>query len=344
MDNGRRDRFLRACRRQRVDRTPVWFMRQAGRYLPSYRKLREKHDILSICKDPELAARVTLMPVKELGVDAAIIFSDIMLLVEAMGVSLRMEEGVGPLITKPIKYASEIKQLRSVDPQSDLDYVLNAITLTRKLLRGEVPLIGFSGAPFTLASYMIEGGATRDFLKTKKMMYSMTHSWHLFMEKLSEAVLKYLRAQIEAGAQAVQLFDSWVGCLSPGDYKEFVQPYSSQILEGLKSLSIPRIHFGTSTAALLELMSEVGGDVIGVDWRVNIDDAWELIGEGMGIQGNLDPVSMLGPYKLAEAKANDILMRVNGRQGHIFNLGHGILPKTPVGNVSKLVEYVHTWN
>ncbi len=336
----RKDRFLRACKLKEVDRTPIWLMRQAGRYLPEYRRLREKHNLLTICKTPDLCAEATLLPVRKLGVDAAIIFADIMLPLEPMGISFRIEESLGPVIHNPISSLADIDALHSIKPKSDLWFVLEGIRLVRKKLEGNVPLIGFSGAPFTLASYIIEGKPSRDFTRTKEMMYADPETWHQLMKRLAHVVSSYLRAQIEAGVQAVQLFDSWVGCLGPQDYKEYVFPYSRQVFRYLSATNTPTIHFGTGTATLLELMKEAGGDVIGVDWRIPIDEAWKRLGD-VGIQGNLDPAVLLASFEVITASAKDILQRASGRLGHIFNLGHGVLPNTPVENVIRLVKLVH---
>ena len=318
-------------------------MRQAGRYLPGYRRLREKYDVLTICKTPELCAEATILPVEQLGVDAAIIFADIMLPVEAMGISFRIEESLGPVIQNPVSSMADVESLRIVEPQRDLRFLLDGIRLVKERLNGKVPLIGFAGAPFTLASYIIEGRPSRDFVKTKSLMYKDSETWHELMEKLAHMVSVYLRAQIEAGVEAVQLFDSWVGCLSPQDYEEYALPYSKQIFRDLSSTNVPTIHFGTQTTTLLELMKEAGGDVIGVDWRIPIDEAWKRVGDGVGIQGNLDPAALLGSFELTKTKAEDVLRRVSGRAGHIFNLGHGVLPNTPVENVSRLVNLVHEY-
>lgn len=334
------DRFLRACRRDSVDCTPIWFMRQAGRHFPEYRKLREKHSILSICKTPELTAKVTLLPVERLGVDAAIIFSDIMLPLESMGVSLNLEEGVGPIIKNPIRSHADVERLRTIDPTKDIPFLLSAIQIVKKLDR-KTPLIGFSGGPFTLASYLIEGRPTRDFLKTKAFMYKDREAWHSMMEKLTSVVISCLRAEIQSGADAVQLFDSWVGCLGPQDYEELVLPYSRKIFEDLASTGVPRIHFGTGTATLLEMMAEAGADVLGVDWRINIDEAWRRVGSHVAVQGNLDPALMLGDFENVEARAKDILNRASGRPGHIFNLGHGVVPGTSPESLARLVKLVH---
>ena len=334
-------RFIRACRREPVDATPIWFMRQAGRFLPEYRKIREKHEVLAICKDPELCAKVTAMPVEVLGVDAAIMFADIMLPLEGMGVNLRIEEQIGPIIKKPIIDRRSAEALRSVDPASDVPYVLDAIRLVKKLLDERAPLIGFCGAPFTLASYMIEGRPTRDFVKVKSLMYRDPKAWQVLMEKLADSMVAYLQAQIDAGVDAVQVFDSWVGCLSPQDYRNYVLPYTQRIFKNLETSGVPRIHFGTSTSYLLEEMKLAGGDVFSVDWRIPIDAAWRRLGYDVAVQGNLDPAAVLADIGLLKSFAADILSRVKGRRGHVFNLGHGMLPEASVETVAELVKYVH---
>ncbi|MBI4402404.1 MAG: uroporphyrinogen decarboxylase [Nitrospirae bacterium] len=334
------DRFLKACRREAVDCTPVWFMRQAGRYMQEYQAVRAKHSILEVCKTPELAAQVTLQPIERFPLDAAIIFADILLPLEPMGISLEFVESEGPVIRNPVRDRASVEHLRVIDGD-ELNYVGEAIRLACGALAGRVPLIGFAGAPFTLASYAIEGGGSRHYLETKQFMYRDPEAWHRLMDKLARVVTGYLRRQIRAGAQAVQLFDSWVGCLSPGDYAEYVLPHVQLIFDGLKREQVPLIHFGTGTAALLRLMREAGGDVIGVDWRVPLDEAWEMIGHDVAIQGNLDPVALFAPLHEIERRVEDILRRAAGRPGHIFNLGHGILPNTPVERVAAVVDLVH---
>ncbi|HET7011049.1 MAG TPA: uroporphyrinogen decarboxylase [Anaerolineales bacterium] len=335
-------RFLRACRRLPVDRTPVWFMRQAGRYMPEYRAIREKHTLLEICRQPQLAAEVTLQPVRAFGVDAAILFADILLPLIPLGIDLEFARGEGPLIHNPIRAPADVDRLRPVDVERDLGPVLQAI----QIVRGELPesnaLIGFAGAPFTLASYLLEGGASRDFLRTKRYMLNEGASWHVLMEKLGRVVADYLVAQVRAGAQAVQLFDSWVGTLNPEDYREFVQPHSARILRAVAETGAPAIHFGTGTATLLEAMRDAGGDVIGVDWRIPLDVAWSRLGPSVGIQGNLDPAALFAPPAELERRVARILEQAGGRPGHIFNLGHGVLPETPVEAVRAVVEQVHT--
>ena len=335
------DRFLRACRREPTDATPVWFMRQAGRYMPEYRAVRAKHKLLEICKTPELSLEVTLQPLR-FGVDAAILFADILLPLEPMGAPFEFAEGEGPVIHEPIRDARAVERLRLFEPAEGLPYVLDALRLIRRELDGKVPLIGFAGGPFTLASYLVEGGKSSHFEKTKRLMYNDPEAWKSLMSKLAEVVRRYLRAQVEAGAQAVQLFDSWVGALSPDDYRRFVMPHVSHILRDLVSLDVPIIHFGTDTGALLRLQREAGGTVIGVDWRTPLDQAWETIGYDVAIQGNLDPTVLFAPWEFVSDAAATILARAAGRPGHIFNLGHGILPSTPVERVQQLVEFVHS--
>lgn len=334
------DRFLKACRREPVDCTPVWFMRQAGRYMVEYRRLREKYSILELCKTPELAAQVTMQPIDRFALDAAIIFADILLPLEPMGLSLEFAEGEGPIIHNPVRDRAAVDRLKMLD-DSDLQYVMDAISLTRKMLAGRVPLIGFAGAPFTLASYAIEGGSSRNYIHTKQMMYAEPETWHRLMDKFARVITGYLRRQIKAGAQAVQLFDSWVGCLSAGDYAEYVMPHVQLIFEGLKHEGVPLIHFGTGTTAILKAMRQAGGDVIGIDWRIPIDEAWAMVGYDRAVQGNLDPVTLFGPMHEIERRVTDILRRAGGRPGHIFNLGHGILPNTPVEHVSATIDLVH---
>ena len=338
------DRFLKACRREDVDCTPVWFMRQAGRYMAAYRAIRAKHTLLEICLQPELAAEVTLQPVRALNVDAAILFADILLPLMPMGIRLEFAKGEGPVIHNPIGSRADVEALRVIDPCEDLRHVLDAVKLVRRELDGKTPLIGFAGAPFTLASYLIEGGSSRSFIKTKQLMYRDPQTWHLLMSKLAQVIAAYLVAQVDAGAQAVQLFDSWVGALSPGDYHEYVLPYSHKILQTVKKTSVPAIHFGTDTATLLPLMREAGGDVIGLDWRVDLDRGWEAIGFDRAVQGNLDPAALFAPHDELERRVRRILAQAANRSGHIFNLGHGILPETPVENVKAVVELVHEFS
>ena len=334
------DRFLKACRRESVDCTPVWFMRQAGRYMPEYRSLRAKHSILDLCKTPELAAQVTLQPIDRFPLDAAIIFADILLPLEAMGLSLEFADGEGPVIHNPIIDRGSVERLKVIDGD-ELSYVAEAVSLTRQALGGRVPLIGFAGAPFTLASYAIEGGGSRNYVLTKQLMYRESDVWHKLMDKLARVVTGYLRRQIRAGAQAIQLFDSWVGCLAPGDYEEYVLPHVQVIFEGLKREGVPLIYFGTGTSAILRQMRRAGGDVMGIDWRIHLDEAWAMVGHDVAVQGNLDPLVLFAPLHEIERRVEDILRRAAGRPGHIFNLGHGILPNTPVEHVAAVVDMVH---
>jgi uroporphyrinogen decarboxylase len=335
----RRERFLHACRREPVDATPIWFMRQAGRFLPGYRALRARHSVLELAKTPELSAQVTQLPLKELDVDAAIIFADIMLPLEPMGVALDIPDDVGPVIQDPIRSSDDVDRLTAVNPRRDLGFVLDALRILKTEIDGERALIGFSGAPFTLASYLVEGGPSRRFLKTKFFMHKQPQAWHRLMEKLSVVVGDYLDAQVHAGADALQLFDSWVGCLSPQDYAEFVAPYSSQVLS--RPFGVPTIHFGTNSGDLLGPMAQAGGDVIGVDWRTPLDEASRRTGPAVALQGNLDPAVLAADAAAAKRAASEILRRVAGRPGHIFNLGHGVLPETPVDNARQLVDHVH---
>ncbi|HVW33769.1 MAG TPA: uroporphyrinogen decarboxylase [Acidimicrobiia bacterium] len=335
------DRFLRACRREPVDCTPVWFMRQAGRYLAEYQAVRAGHSILEVCKTPGLAVEVTLQPVRRFAVDAAIIFADILLPLEPMGLALSFESGEGPVIANPVRTAADISALRPVDPDDGLGFVLESIRQTRAALAGEVPLIGFAGAPFTLASYAIEGGGSRNYVETKRLMYSDPETWHGLMGRLAEAVTAFLRAQVVAGAQAVQLFDSWVGALSPDDYAEYAYPYSQRIFRSLADCGVPRIHFGTGATTLLPLMANAGCDVVGLDWRVHLDEGWAHAGHDKAVQGNLDPVVLFAPEHEIERRVLDIVKRADGRPGHIFNLGHGILPGTPPEAVGLVADLVH---
>jgi uroporphyrinogen decarboxylase len=332
------DRFPRACRREPVDATPVWFMRQAGRSFAAYRSLRERYGILELAKTPELCAEITLMPVRELGVDGAVLFADIMLPLEPMGVDLRIEPEAGPIIDRPIRSAADVAALRRFDPD-EVSFTLDAIRLIRRELDGKAAVIGFSGAPFTLACYLIEGRPSRDYAIAKAFMYREPEAWNDLMERLSAMVVVYLRAQVEAGAQVVQLFDSWVGGLGPADYAALVQPHVRRIFAALDG--VPTIHFGTGTAALLELMAEAGGDVIGIDHRVSLADAWRRVGYERGIQGNLDAARVLAGWDATEAGARSVLAEAEGRPGHIFNLGHGVLPESDTGLLRRLVDFVH---
>ncbi len=334
---------MRACRREPVPYTPVWLMRQAGRYMPEYREVRARTGFLELCKTPSLAAEVTVTAAERLGVDAAIIFADILLIIEPMGIQLDFAKGEGPEIHNPVRVSGDVDRLREVEDVGSLEFVFEAIRQSRQQLRPNLPLIGFSGAPFTLASYIVEGGGSKNYVHTKSLMYNDAGAWHAMMSLISRALVKYLNAQIAAGVQAVQLFDSWVGCLGPDDYREYVLPHTRSVIRNITA-GIPVIHFGTGTAALLELMREAGGDVIGVDWRVRLDEAWRRIGESVGIMGNLDPVMLFAQEGRLRLEAKNILEQAGGRAGHIFNLGHGILPETPVENVIALVEAVHEFS
>ena len=333
--------LVRAARLERVDHTPIWFMRQAGRILPEYRALRERWSLIEICRRPELCAEVTLQPVRRLPVDGAVMFADIMLPLVGIGVDLELVDNVGPVIQRPIATEADLAQLRPIVPEADVPFVLDTIRLVQQDLAGRIALIGFSGAPFTLASYLVEGRPTRDFLRTKTLMYRAPALWHALMERLTGIVITYLHAQVAAGVDVLQLFDSWVGALSPDDYAAYVQPYTRRIFAALAPAGLPFIHFGTNTAGLLDLLKDDGGSVIGVDWRLPLDVAWERVGTHRGIQGNLDPAALLGPPAVLEEHAAAVLQRAGARPGHIFNLGHGLLPDTPLDNVVRLVDFVH---
>ncbi len=334
-------RFLDACHHRQPDATPVWFMRQAGRCLAEYRELRKSYDILTMAKTPELCAQVTQMPVKEFGVDGAVLYADIMLPLEGMGVSLEIQPDVGPIIHNPIRSMRDVEALRIIDAGEATPFVMEAIRLVRRELAGKQAVIGFSGAPFTLACYLIEGRPSRDYGIAKSLMYGQPGTWHALMNKLTEVVSRYLVAQVEAGVDVVQVFDSWVGALGPGAYKRFVQPYTQRVFEAVKQTGTPSIHFGTGTASLLELMAQAGGDIISVDWRVNLDDAWARIGYERGIQGNLDPSLLLTSWDVIEEGMRDVLRRADGRPGHIFNLGHGVPADTQPAMLRRLVDAVH---
>jgi uroporphyrinogen decarboxylase len=332
--------FLQACRREPTPYTPVWLMRQAGRYMPEYRALREKVPFLTLCKSPDLAAQVTVEAVERLEVDAAIIFADILLIVEPMGVGLEFSQGDGPVIHRPVRSTADVERLVEADPAETVPFVFAAVRKARASLSPRIPLIGFSGAPFTVASYLIEGGSSRHYIETKRFMYNDPGAWRALMEHLVRVISAYVNGQIAAGAQAVQLFDSWVGCLSPADYQVFILPYMKRLIRSITP-GTPVIHFGTETAGLLELMAAAGGDVIGVDWRVDLDTAWQRIGYDHAIQGNLDPIALFAPLEELRRQVGRVLTAAAGRPGHVFNLGHGILPQTPVDNVIALVEMVH---
>jgi uroporphyrinogen decarboxylase len=332
--------LVRAARREALERTPVWFMRQAGRSLPEYRRLRERHGLFEINRSAELTAEVTLQPVRRHGVDAAVIFADIMTPVAAMGVELELVEGVGPVVAEPVRSAAAVERLALLDPRETVGPVLDAIALVRRELSAEGAVVGFCGGPFTVAGYLVEGRPSRDFTLTKSLMYREPAVWEALLEKLALAFTAYALAQAAAGADVVQLFDSWAGALSPADYREFAAPFSARVLEGLRDAGVPSIHFATGSSTLLRSMAAAGGDVIGLDWRTPLDEGWTAVGEGLGVQGNLDPVLLLGPWARVEAAARDVLARAAGRPGHIFNLGHGVLPTTDPASLGRLVELV----
>jgi uroporphyrinogen decarboxylase len=335
------DRFLRACRREPVDRTPIWLMRQAGRYMEAYRRLRERYSTMQLVKTPELAVEITLQPVDAFDLDAAIIYSDILPPLEAMGLDLEFAAGEGPVIRNPLRSLADVDALYEPEPRESLAFVLQAIRSVRAVLDGRLPLIGFAGAPFTLATYAVEGGGSRTMAVTKQFMYAQPRAWHMLMEKLARLIGSHLQAQVDAGAQAVQMFDSWAGALSPADYREYVAPYSRHVIQAAQSTGVPVIHFSTGTGGLLEVVAETGGDVISVDWRVELGDAWRRVGHERAIQGNLDPAVLLGPAAEMVRQTQHILAQADGRAGHIFNLGHGILPQTDPAAVTALVEMVH---
>jgi uroporphyrinogen decarboxylase len=340
MEQGRDAPFLRACRREKTSYTPVWLMRQAGRYLPEYRSVRARHGFLELCKTPQAACEVTVQPVERLGVDAAILFADILLVLEPLGVGLEFGRGHGPRILKPVRAPADVARLEPAHVVDGLSFVFETVRLARRTLAGRVPLIGFAGAPFTLASYLIEGGASREFLHTKRFMRTEPGAWHALMRLLAGITTDYLKGQIEAGVEAVQLFDSWVGTLSPSDYREYVLPYSREAMTRLPP-GTPVIHFGTGTAALLPLMRHAGGDVIGLDWRVEIGSTWERLGYEVAVQGNLDPAILLTNTSEIRKAARAILDAAGSRPGHVFNLGHGVHQETPPDHVKALVDMVH---
>jgi uroporphyrinogen decarboxylase len=332
--------MMLACRREPAPYTPVWLMRQAGRYMPEYRRVRAQHDFLEMCQRPEIAAQVTVTAVERLGVDAAIIFADILLPLIPMEVGLRYEKEGGPTIERTVRSAADLERIPRIDAANALSFVGDAIKMSRRALGDRTPLIGFAGAPFTLASYLIEGGGSRQYQATKTMMYTEPATWHRLMETLARATAGYLNMQIAAGADLVQFFDSWVGILGPDDYRRFVLPHTAAVISAL-SPRVPVIHFGTMTGSLLELMREAGGDVIGLDWRVDLGQAWARLGDSVGVQGNLDPVALFADIPEIRRRVRAILDQAAGRPGHIFNLGHGILPETPVDHVRALIDAVH---
>jgi uroporphyrinogen decarboxylase len=331
---------MRACRREPTDYTPIWLMRQAGRYMPEYRRIREKHGFLELCRNPQLCSEIMCTAVERLGVDAAILFSDLLPILQPMGMDLEFAQGEGPVIHNPVRGASDVDRVVELESANALDYIIEAVSQTRSDLPAQIPLIGFAGAPFTLASYAIEGGASRDFLHTKTIMYRDAGAWETLMGRLTRAVIVYINGQIAAGAQAVQLFDSWAGCLGPDDYRRFVLPFVRQVIAGITP-GVPVISFATGNPQLLPLLAEGGPAVVGADWRVRLDDAWRMIGPDRAIQGNLDPLALLADVDELRRRTADILHQAAGRPGHIFNLGHGVVPQTPVENARALVEMVH---
>jgi uroporphyrinogen decarboxylase len=331
--------FLAACRGKPHDRVPVWFMRQAGRALPEYREVRAKHGMFDVIRTPELAAEVTLQPVRRLGVDAAILFSDIVVPLAALGVGVELQEGVGPVVAEPFRGDADLRRLRAFEPHVDAPYVAATVRLLVREL--DVPLIGFAGGPFTLASYLVEGGPSKTHARTKALMHAEPDTWRALLQQLADISLASLRAQVAAGAQAVQVFDSWAGALAPDDYRAHVLPASTQLFGGLADLDVPRIHFGVGTGELLGLMGDAGADVVGVDWRVPLDRARSRVTAGIALQGNLDPATCLAPWPVVEAAARDVLRRNAGHAGHVFNLGHGVLPDTDPDTLRRLVDLVH---
>ena len=343
MKENKEFRFLKACRGAQTDVTPIWFMRQAGRYMKAYRDLKEKYSFLEMCKNSDLATEVTLQPLDVLGVDAAIIFADILLPLEPMGTGLEFTAGDGPVIPRPVKNQKDIEKLSLINAEEDLGFVGDAIRKVRGEISEKMPLIGFSGAPFTLCSYMIEGGKSRDFTSTKLMMFEAPEMWNLLMDKVCTVLVDYLKMQVKAGAQALQIFDSWVGCMGPQDYEKYVMPHTRRVISGLQEMGVPIINFSTGTSTLLDTVAKAGGDVISFDWRITIDDAWKKIGYDRSIQGNLDPTLLFAPISVIRDRVLEIMRRVGGRPGHIFNLGHGILQHTPVDHVKAIVDMVHEY-
>ena len=335
--------LLEACARRPLPRPPVWFMRQAGRYMPEYRRIRADHSILEICKNPELAAEVTLQPVDVLDVDAAIIFADLLLPLEPMGLRIEFVAGDGPCIYNPVRTAADVEKLDTCHV-ADLGYVAEAIARAKRSLNGRVPLIGFVGAPFTLASYMIEGGSSRHYQITKQMMYSEPAAWGRLMEKIIEVLVPYAASQVSHGAEVIQVFDSWVGALSPDDYEQYVLPHSRMLIRQIQTTGVPVIHFSTGGSSFLHLLHQAGGDVLGLDWRVRLDEAWSAIDFEVAVQGNLDPVALFAPLPELRKRVEAILRRAGDRPGYIFNLGHGILPETPVDHVKAVVQMVREFH
>ncbi|NWF97958.1 MAG: uroporphyrinogen decarboxylase [Nitrospirae bacterium] len=338
------DTFLKVCRGEKADYTPVWLMRQAGRYMPQYQAIRSNIDFLTLCKNPKFAAEVTLQPVDVLGVDAAILFSDILIVVEPMGMRLEFSEKEGPVLSEPVRNKSAVDKLIVPEIEQDLPFVLETIKILREELKDKVPLIGFSGSPFTLATYMIEGGTSKNFVNTKKLMFQNSSAFHYLMDKLTDTVSAYLLAQIKSGAQAVQIFDTWAGILTPQDFRIYVLPYIKKLIKELKKTDAPVIYFVNECAGILSEIKKCGADIIGVDWRIDLSDAIKKLGKKIIIQGNLDPCALFLPKEKLEDRIKDILWKGESARGHIFNLGHGILPQTPVENVITLVEAVHTFS
>jgi uroporphyrinogen decarboxylase len=335
-----RDRFLTTLRGEQPDRTPVWFMRQAGRCLPEYRELRKRHPFLEVARTPELAVEATLMPIDRFGVDGAVLFADIMLPLEGMGVPFEIRAGVGPVIADPIRSEAAVDALRVVEPEEGTPYVLDAVRLLRRELGERAALLGFAGAPFTLACYLVEGRPTKEYPTTKALMYGRPAVWHRLMDTLTEVTIRYLHGQARAGADVVQVFDSWLGLLDEASFREYVMPYTSRIFAAMKSV-VPTVHFSTGTVQLLEAIGETGPDVVSVDWRLPIDVAWARLGHRTGLQGNLDPARLMAPWEVIAEGADDILRRVGNRPGHVFNLGHGVLPETDPDKLTRLVAHVH---
>ncbi len=333
-------RLMKACRREPTDCTPVWIMRQAGRYLPEYMAVRNSVTFIELCKRPDLAAQVTLDAQRLLSVDAAILFADLLPMLEPMGIDLEYQKGEGPVIHNPIRDASQVDRFRELEDLGSMHFVFDAVKLIRRDLPENIPLLGFAGAPFTLASYAIEGGGSRNYLFTKGMMYNDEGAWRTLMDRLSRSLVRYINAQIDAGCQAVQLFDSWAGCLSPSDYRRYVLPFTKQVIDGLRP-GTPVINFLTGNPALLPLLREAGGSMIGLDWRVSLAEAWKTVGYDVGVQGNLDPVSLMADLPTLKSRAKAVLDEAAGRPGHIFNLGHGVFPEVPPENVKALVNMVH---
>jgi uroporphyrinogen decarboxylase len=335
----RESRFVRACFGEPHDRVPVWFMRQAGRALPEYRAVRDRHTFEEVVHTPELAAEVTLQPIRRYGVDAAILFSDIVTPLQGIGLDIQIKPGVGPVVAEPVRTEADLARLRQLEPDTDVPFVLD--TVAALVAELDVPLIGFAGAPFTLASYLVEGGPSRSYTRTKALMFTDELAWHRLLDRLAGITLASLRAQVARGASAVQLFDSWAGALAPDDYRRYVLPHSQRVLEGLADLGVPRIHFGVGTGELLGAMAEAGADVVGVDWRVPLDEGRRRVPEGVAIQGNLEPAACLAPWATVEARVRDVLTRAGGRSDYVFNLGHGVLPATDPSVMQRIVDLVH---